>query len=152
MRVALPLPLALLLACAHSPAPAPGPRPLGNDVNLARTDAALELRFRYEAAADRSVALLVDLHALGPGSMGPVKLAVVGENFVVEGDASWSGEVPADTRATRSFLLRARADGVARATLEYSTSAAQERVQFGFVIEPDGARPCQPADAVCRAP
>lgn len=152
MRVAPLLSLALFLACAHSPAPPPGPRPLGNDVNLARTDAALELRFRYEAAADRSVTLLVDLHAVGPGSMGPVKLVVAGENFVVEGDASWAGEVPADTRATRSFLLRPQADGVARATLEYNTTAAQERVQFGFVIEPGAARPCQPADAVCKEP
>lgn len=152
MRVAPLLPLALLLACAHSPAPPPGPRPLGNDVNLARSDAALELRFRYEAAADRSVTLLVDLHATGPGSMGPVELAVTGENFVVAGDAGWTGEVPADTRATRSFVLRPQTDGLARATLEYRTSAAQERLRFGFVIEPDLARPCQPADAVCKAP
>ena len=69
----LPCLLAVLLAtllppgCAHSPPPPPAPRPLGHDVNLARNDATLALRFRYELAQDRALTLLVGVQAGGSG-------------------------------------------------------------------------------------
>lgn len=154
MRIAPLVCLALALACAHSPAPPPGPRPLGMTASLARKDATLELRFRYEVDADRRVTLLVDLGATGPGVVGPVRLVVTGENFEVQGDSTWAGEVAADTATTERFVLRPRADGVARVTIEYgpADAAALERRPFDFVVEPGVVRPCQADDAVCKRP
>ncbi len=154
MRLTPLLSLILALACAHSPAPPPGPRPLGMNASLARNAATLDLRFRYEVAADRTLTLLVDLGATGSGSVGPVRLELHADGLEVVGDASWSGELVAGTQTVQRFVLRPQADGVGRVTVEYgpADAATREQVALSFLITAEQVRPCQAADAACKAP
>lgn len=151
MRLSLLLPILALFACAHSPAPPPGPRPLGMDGSLMRGEATLGLRFRYEVVTARELTLLVELGAAGSGSVGPVRVAVQAEGFEVVGEPGWSGELVAGVSETRRFVLRPRADGVGRVTIEYglADAAALEQVPLRFLTTPEQIRPCQAADEAC---
>ena len=154
MRLTLLLAPLLALACAHSPAPPPGPRPLGMNASVARDDATLDLRFRYEVAADRTLTLLVDLVATGEGSVGPMRVDLRADNLEVTGGAGWSGELVAGAQATERFLLRPQAHGVGVATVEYgpADAATRELVVLRFLVTADELRPCQAADEACKAP
>ena len=144
----------LALACAHSPEPPPGPRPLGMNASLARNDATLDLRFRYEVATDRTLTLLVDLAAAGSGSVGPVRVDVRAKNLELVGDPVWSGELVAGTQATPRFMLRPQANGVGDVTVEYGPvdATTREQVALKFLISAEQVRPCQAADEACKAP
>lgn len=143
-----------VLACAHSPAPPPGPRPLGMDASLARSEATLDLRFRYEVTSARELTLSIELGAAGTGSVGPVRVAVRSEDLEVVGESSWTGELVAGVKETRRFVLRPRADGVGRVTIEYglADAATPEQVPLRFLSTPEQIRPCQSADEECDAP
>lgn len=152
----LPCLLAVLLAvllppgCAHSPPPPPGPRPLGHDVNLARDDATLALRFRYELAQDRALTLLVGVQAGGSGSVGAVEVAVKAEGFVVDGAASWRGELAAGGREEPRFVLRPTATGVATITVDHAIVGAMQGdpVVLRFKVDGDQVWPCATSDCV----
>lgn len=152
MRLASLCLAALLLGCAHSPEPPPGPRPLGNDATLMHGEASLAVRFSYEVGADRGLTLLIDLTASGTGSVGTVELAVASQGFVVDGAATWSGEVPAGTRTTQRVLLRPGADGVGTIEVRHGITGApaNDPVVFRFLIDSEQIRPCQPADEACK--
>lgn len=154
MRLLWLLPPLLVLACAHSPEPPPGPRPLGMNASLVRDDATLDLRFRYEVAADRTLTLLVDLAAAGAGSVGPVRIDVRAEGLELVGDPSWTGELVAGTHEIRRFVLRPQANGVGHVTVEYSPvdAATREQVALKFLISAEELRPCQAADEACKPP
>lgn len=148
----LPALLAVLLAasCAHSPAPAPGPRPLGHDVNLVRNAATLALRFRYEVAADRALTLYTEVKTGGSGSVGAVELAVKAEGFVVEGAASWRGELAEGAREEPRFILRPTAVGIATVTVDHAIAGATEGepVVLRFKVSGDRVWPCATSDCV----
>ena len=150
----LPGLLAVLLAssCAHSPPPPPGPRPLGHDVNLARNAATLALRFRYEVAADRALTLLTEVKAGGSGSVGTVELAVMAEGFVVEGAASWRGELAEGGREEPRFVLRPTTIGVASVTVDHAIAGALqgEPVVLRFRVSGEKVTPCATSD--CAEP
>lgn len=148
----LPVLLAVLLAasCAHSPPPPPGPRPLGHDVNLARNDATLALRFRYEVAADRALTLLVAVESGGSGSVGAVELTVKPDGFVVDGAASWRGQLAAGGREEPRFVLRPVTTGIASVTVDHAIVGALqgEPVVLRFKIASDKIWPCATSDCV----
>lgn len=148
----LPVLLAVLLAasCAHSPPPPPGPRPLGHDVDLARNDATLALRFRYEVAADRALTLLVAVLSGGSGSVGAVEIAVKPDGFEVDGAASWRGELAAGGREEPRFVLRPVTTGIASVTVEHAIVGALqgEPVVLRFKISSDKIWPCATSDCV----
>ncbi len=151
MRVASLL-LALALGCAHSPPPPPGPRPLGHDASLVHGEATLAVHFAYEVGADRGLTLLIELVGGGTGSVGTVELAVTSTGFVVDGAATWSGEVPAGTRTTQRVLLRPGADGVGTVEVRHGITGApaNDPVVLRFLISAEEVRPCQPADEACK--
>ena len=148
MRLPCLLAALLALSCAHSPTPPPGPRPLGHDVNLSRGEATLGLRFRYEVAADRSLALLVELQSGGSGSVGAVELGVKPEGFVVEGAASWQGELAPGGRHEQRFVLRPTTAGVATVTIDHAIVGVLkgDPVVLRFRVDGDDVRPCAASD------
>jgi hypothetical protein len=153
MRLAL-LAVSLVLGCAHSPAPPPGPRPLGSDASLARGEATLSVRFGYEVASARSLALLVDLDAGGAGSVGMVEIAIAPEGFTIDGPARWSGELTAGAGKQLRFPLRMIADRVARVTITHGIAGApaNDPVVFRFLVEDEQLRACQASEEACKEP
>jgi hypothetical protein len=154
MRLARLFAALLVLGCAHSPAPPPGPRPLGGDASLARGAARLSVRFSYEVASARSLALLVDLDASGTGTVGTVEIAMVPEGLTIAGPASWSGEVVAGTGKQLRFPLQLITDKVARVTITHGIAGApaNDPVVFRFVVEDEEIRACQASEEACKEP
>lgn len=151
MRLAPVLALVLAVACAHSPTPLPGPRPLGNDATLARGEATLSLRYRYDLKADGAVELLIDLAGAGTGTVGTVELAVTAIGFDIAGSPTWSGPVEAGTATTQRVLLRPTADfGEVTVKHGIAGAAAGEPAVFRFMRTDDQIRPCQPSEEGCR--
>ena len=153
MRLAS-LALLLTLGCAHSPAPAPGPRPLGMDQHLARGQATLSIRYRYEVTAPRGITLQVDLEGGGTGSVGPVELTVVPEGIALDGPGTWTGEAAAGTTAQARFVLRAATDRAGRLTVSHRIAGAPpgDPVTLRFLFSGDETRACQASEDPCRMP
>ena len=154
MRLARLFAALIVLGCAHSPAPPPGPRPLGSDASLVRGEATLSVRFSYEVATARSIALLVDLDAGGTGSVGAVEIAMVPEGFTVGGPARWTGEIAAGSGKQLRFPLQVIADKVARVTITHGIAGApaNDPVVFRFLVEDEEVRACQPSEEACKEP
>lgn len=149
MRLALPL--VLLLACAHSPPPPPGPRPLTGANTIVHAAARVELRVLYEVQPDRAVRVVVDLEASGSGSVGKLDLDIQADGFLVDGPATWSGELAAGAREQPAFLLRPQAGPTGWLKVRWRRGDSEAAVFAAFLIGPDEIRPCQAADEACKS-
>ncbi len=121
-------------------------------MNLVRNAATLGLRFHYEVAADRALTLHVEVQGGGTGSVGTVELAVKADGFVVDGAASWRGELAAGGHEEPRFILRPISNGVATVTVDHTIVGAiqGEPVVLRFKIDGEKVGPC--ATSGCAEP
>ena len=70
------------------------------------------------------------------------------EGFVVEGAASWQGELPAGGRHEQRFVLRPTSTGVATVTIDHAIVGVLkgEPVLLRFRVDGDDVRPCAASD------
>ena len=137
--------LATLAACA--PKPPPGPQPTGASSRAFVGDTELAVSSRYQAKGN-ALTLFVDLGAQG----GPldVSVRVEADGAHVEGQDSWSGQVPAG--ATTTFEAQLAMDAKTASVMVISQGddgreLSRDELKF-LVDEDEGLRECR-ADDPC---
>jgi hypothetical protein len=144
--------VAALALCACGPPPQAGPRLAGVDSRAFIGDAEVVLRYRYEPHGPSALTFYVDAEAKGAAVPG-LGLKVELDGFeLVEGKASWSGELAAGASHTHEVQLRKSSTEVgtitAIATQADGVELARDSVRL-LVVESD-LRECRADDEACK--